>query len=264
MLIALAPSWPQIRAAAIALEGAAVCVGVASLLPAVRAAEGDGVAAQGAILLVVLVLAMAGAAALQAWTARAEEERATPLGNLPRLVRPAVALAVVLALAPFAAAALDPDDTPRDPAFGATTARFADVGSRRFDYWEAAVKGFADAPLIGQGAGGYQAVWLEERDGRERVVDAHSLELETAAELGLVGLALLALVLGGVALAAARVRDVHPGLAAALAVYAAHSAIDWDWEMPALTLVAVVLAGAALAAAADRVPQLGDQRPLPG
>ena len=38
------------------------------------------------------------------------------------------------------------------------------------------------------------------------------------------------------------------GAVAALALYAAHAGLDWDWEMPALTLVALVLA-ASLAAA---------------
>jgi len=43
----------------------------------------------------------------------------------------------------------------------------------------------------------------------------------------------------------ARRRDAaaSAGLIAALALYAVHAGIDWDWEMPALTLAAVVLAG---------------------
>ena len=249
VLLALEPTWPQLRAGAIALEAGAICAGVASLLPAVEAAEGDGFATQGAVLLVVLLAAMAGAAALQAWSARAEDDGMTRTGPLPRRVpRIAVVVAAVLAVAPFAAAAVDDSETPSDPAFGATAERFGSVGSRRFDYWEAALAGFASDPVVGRGAGAYQAIWLEERDVRERVVDAHSLELETAAELGLVGLALLALFLGGVAVAARRAGPQLPGAAAALALYGAHSAIDWDWELPALTLVAVVLAGAVLAA----------------
>jgi hypothetical protein len=63
--------------------------------------------------------------------------------------------------------------------------------------------------------------------------------------------ALLAALLGGVALAARAAVRADPALAAgpaaALAAWAFHSAIDWDWEMPALTLVAVLLAGALLA-----------------
>ena len=36
---------------------------------------------------------------------------------------------------------------------------------------------------------------------------------------------------------------------AALVVWAVHSAVDWDWEMPALTLIALVLAGSLIAGA---------------
>jgi uncharacterized membrane protein YhaH (DUF805 family) len=259
VLIAFAPTWQQLRSAAIALEAGAVAAGVASVLPAVEAAGGDDFAAQGAVLLVVLLLLMAGAAAMQLWSARAEEDGTTRLGSLPPAVpRVALLAAAALAVAPFAASAID-RDSPRDPAFGATVERFGSVGSRRFDYWEVAVKGFASDPAFGRGAGSYQSIWLEDRDVRERVVDAHSLALETAAELGLIGLALLALFLAGVVTAARRLHDAGP--AAALAVYGAHSAIDWDWELPALTLVALVLAGAVLAAA-DRAAQLGEQRPL--
>ena len=71
--------------------------------------------------------------------------------------------------------------------------------------------------------------------------DAHSLYLETLAELGLVGFALLALLIGGVAVTARRA-----GPAAALAAWALHAGVDWDWELPALTLVAIVLAGLVL------------------
>ncbi len=42
--------------------------------------------------------------------------------------------------------------------------------------------------------------------------------------------------------------SVPPALAggpiAGLIVYLAHSPLDWDWEMPAVTLIALVLAGA--------------------
>ena len=86
--------------------------------------------------------------------------------------------------------------------------------------------------------------------------DAHSLYIETAAELGLVGLLLLAGFLGGVAFAARQAHGVAPALAAGpmagAAVWAAHVAVDWDWEMPAATLPVIVLAGLLLAVAAPR------------
>jgi hypothetical protein len=71
--------------------------------------------------------------------------------------------------------------------------------------------------------------------------------VETLAELGIVGFAFLLVFLGGVAAASARASRIAParaaGPAGALVVWATHSAVDWDWEMPALTLVAIVLAG---------------------
>jgi O-antigen ligase len=105
------------------------------------------------------------------------------------------------------------------------------------------VRTFAHHPVAGVGAGGFAVEWLRERDIAETVRDAHSLYIETAAELGLVGLAALALlVAGGIRTTAVALRRGETAAAAAaLATWALHAALDWDWEMPALTLVAVVL-----------------------
>jgi O-antigen ligase len=113
--------------------------------------------------------------------------------------------------------------------------------------------GFAAEPIRGIGAGGFGVIWLQYRDVRERVKVAHSLYVETLAELGIVGFVFLALFLGGVASAATRARI--PGATAALVVWATHSALDWDWEMPALTLVALALAGL-IVATAEEEPEL--------
>ena len=80
--------------------------------------------------------------------------------------------------------------------------------------------------------------------------------LQTLAELGLVGLALLVVFLGGVALAArARHTRVPPrspaGPIAGFVAMVAHAPLDWDWQMPAVTLVALVLAAGLLALAED-------------
>jgi O-antigen ligase len=84
--------------------------------------------------------------------------------------------------------------------------------------------------------------------------DAHSLYVETLAELGPIGLALVLLALGVPLLALRRRGD--PLLAAAAAGYTAfvlHVAVDWDWELPAVTLVGVAC-GAALLAGSRREP----------
>ncbi len=69
------------------------------------------------------------------------------------------------------------------------------------------------------------------------------------------GLALLVVVVTGVALAARAAQRRSWALAAGpiagLVAYAAHAPLDWDWQMPAVTLIAIALAGAVLAQAED-------------
>jgi hypothetical protein len=265
VLIALTPTLRQLRAVAIAVEGGVALAIVSSLLPSVEDA-GDS-AGEGAVMLVVLLLVSGLAAAAQMWSARAEDEESTRMGPLRPAVRTLAWVAAgLLVLAPFVAAAADRGDrTQSAPAFGAGAERFATGGSNRIEYWEAAVKAFADDPAVGGGAGSFAVSWLEHRGIDETVRDAHSLELETAAELGVIGLLLLGLMLGGFVAAARRVAQADPGLVAgpiaALAVWAAHSAIDWDWELPALTLVVAVLGGALLARA-QAGAELGEQPAL--
>jgi O-antigen ligase len=115
------------------------------------------------------------------------------------------------------------------------------------------VRTFAEHPVAGTGISGFRVEWLRQRRIGETVKDAHSLYLETLAELGLVGMAALALAGGGIALAARRAMRRAPGAAAApLAAFVAwafHAGIDWEWEMPSVTLIALLLAGALLALA---------------
>ena len=246
-LVALAPTRAQLRAAAIATAAAAASGALAAALPAVRTLEGARTA-EGLVLLAGL-LAVGGAAALAA--ARARED-----GPARPAVRPAwIAAGVVVACAlVIGAAAVESGPRAGSPQDGATAARLGSAESNRYAYWRVALDGFAARPLQGHGAGSFGVLWLRDRTVPEVVRDAHSLWLETAAELGLVGLALLAALVGGVAVAAARARRRAPaavaGPAAALAVWTAHSAIDWDWELPGgATLTALVLAGLVLALA---------------
>jgi O-antigen ligase len=140
---------------------------------------------------------------------------------------------------------------------GAT--RLVSLQSNRYAYWRVALRVFGQEPLRGVGAGGWAVSWLRLRPFNEGAQDAHSLPLQTAAELGLVGLALLAAFLAGVGIAARAAYRVAPTLAAGpiagFVVWVAHSPLDWDWQMPAVTLIALVLAGLLLALA-DRQPVL--------
>jgi hypothetical protein len=137
---------------------------------------------------------------------------------------------------------------------------FSLSGSDRSSYWHVAWREVEAHPLLGGGAGSFQRFWLRHRPENLPVLDAHSLYLETLAELGPVGLLLL---LCALATPLVAVKDARrsPFAAAALGGYVAflvHAAIDWDWEMPAVTLTGLACGVALLLAARGaEAPQLG-------
>ena len=251
VLVALAPQLrEQLRGLAAAAVGALPAALLAALLPAVHGSDPDaaGRTAQGLALLAGLA-ACAGAAALVSLRLARRPAGGRPAWAPPRRVL--VGAAVALALGGvLATAALEGSPEARTPAQGASAARLASLDTNRYAYWEVAGEVFAESPLQGAGAGSFAVEWLIRRDEPDPARDAHSLYLETAAELGLVGLTLLAVFLTGVALALRRLHRqsaaLAAGPAAALVAWALHAAVDWDWEMPGLTLVALVLAGAAV------------------
>jgi hypothetical protein len=114
-------------------------------------------------------------------------------------------------------------------------------GNGRAEYWRVAWREAGDHPLVGGGAGSFERRWALERETDFYARDAHDLYLETLAELGVVGLALLLAALALPALGATRA----PLVAGAYAAYLVHAAVDWDWEVPAVTVPAI-LVGAAL------------------
>jgi O-antigen ligase len=119
----------------------------------------------------------------------------------------------------------------------------------RVDYWRVAWRQLEDNPLLGSGAGTFHQYW-ERAEMPVSVRDAHSVYLETLAELGPLGIGLLLLTLGVPLLAALRARaDPTVAVAAsAYAVFLVHAGLDWDWEMPAVTLAGLSCAVALLVA----------------
>ncbi|MGH2744452.1 MAG: O-antigen ligase family protein, partial [Thermoleophilaceae bacterium] len=237
------------RALAATLVPALVAAVIAGALPAVRTLEGGSPRAEGLAMLGALILLAAAAALL---TLLATREGGGGAGLRMRRRTAVFALAGMLLLGgALVAAAFEARPEARSPAFGATGARLRSVDSNRYAYWRVALGTFAAHPLHGIGSGGFVVDWLQEREVVDPTREPHSLYLGTLAELGLVGLAALLAFLGGVAAAARRLWRADPGLAAgpvaALAVWAVHAGIDWDWEMPAVTLVALALAAALVA-----------------
>ena len=130
---------------------------------------------------------------------------------------------------------------------------FTFTGSYRVDLWRVALDDYADHPVVGSGSGSYEHYWNEHRPFAHQVRDAHSLYLEVLAELGPIGLALLAIALGAPLVATFLARG-HPLVPAALAAYVAylvHASVDWDWELPAVTIAALAC-GVGIVAAAGR------------
>jgi O-Antigen ligase len=133
-------------------------------------------------------------------------------------------------------------------------------GNNRSEYWHVAWRELQDHPLLGGGAGSFQRFWLRHRRVGLPVLDAHSLYLETLAELGVIGLVLLLCALVA-PLGALRAARRHPLAAAALGAYVAflvHAGIDWDWEMPAVTLAGLFcLIALLLAAPGEEATRVG-------
>jgi hypothetical protein len=126
----------------------------------------------------------------------------------------------------------------------------------RLPLWRAAVDMYDTQELRGTGAGTYQQYFPRYRSESGYVVDAHSLYLQSLAELGMVGFVLILLVVLGILTGlAGRIRGPDRTLYAALfamtLAWAVHQAFDWDWQMPAVTLGVFILAGLALARADD-------------
>jgi O-antigen ligase len=169
-----------------------------------------------------------------------------------RRVIPALALVLCLATV-LVSGAVERGGTGSGPGFGATTTRLGSIQSNRYQYWRVAAGSFARHPLIGLGSGGFRVDWLRHRTVADPALNAHSLYIETAAELGIVGLVLLLGFLIGVARSAREALRPAPGFAvgaaAAVTAFAIHAGVDWDWQIPAVTIPALVLAGALIALA---------------
>jgi O-antigen ligase len=123
---------------------------------------------------------------------------------------------------------------------------FVDTGgSGRYQFWGAALDAWADKPVGGLGAGNYELYWNAHPAGPVAIRNAHSLYLETLAELGPLGLALVLGFLGVPAVAGWRsARRTGGGDAAAavavIAVAALTAAVDWTWQLPAAVAPAAI------------------------
>lgn len=128
---------------------------------------------------------------------------------------------------------------------------FSLSGNGRSELFHTAWQQAGAHPVLGGGAGTFDEFWFQHRRVALTVHDAHSLYLETLSELGPAGLGLLVLMLGMPLLALRRARSMPLASAAgaAFVAFLAHAAVDWDWEMPAVTLAALFCGIAVMASA---------------
>ena len=122
--------------------------------------------------------------------------------------------------------------------------------NNRTEWWRQAWAAFREQPVAGHGAGSFPYIHLSQRTADIPALqarDPHQLVLGVASELGLVGLALLAVVLAatGVAVRRLGVRRTAPALSV-LVVVLVHSQLDETWAIPAASMVAAAAAGVIL------------------
>jgi hypothetical protein len=118
----------------------------------------------------------------------------------------------------------------------------------------AALRLVAQHPLTGTGPGHAHLRWKGQGHGTQLFAYVHNEYLQVAAELGLVGVVLLAVLLVAIARLLWRARATGrpgatwAGAAAAAAAFATHSGFDFVWHLPAIVLTVTLLVGAALPA----------------
>jgi hypothetical protein len=224
---------------------------------------------QGDEVLLMALVVCAGVGLLQAGLATALKYGERPAWTSPSRRVSLATLAGVAGIAIIAALALGAPGKASDawqefkssegPAHG--TARLQSFSSNhRWPVWTSALEENASAPLIGGGAGSFEGWWAQHKDEPEFVQDAHSLYLETLAELGIVGFVVLVGFLLSVFVAGGR-RYVRASsrrktqLAAALAGCAAFclgSAYDWLWQLAVIPIAFLLLASVLVSAGERR------------
>jgi tetratricopeptide (TPR) repeat protein len=230
---------------------------------------------QGVTVLLILVAGTLLAVALYAGLRRLERRGGGKTGQMVDLSRnPKVLKRVALAAALIVIAVViavggrawdqftNPDlQFPNNPA-----AHFGQLsGAGRGEFFRVGIDAFGEAPLLGQGAGTYRFSWTELRNVPTPNLEAHSLYVQAFSELGLIGgllvLAMVGLLLwtGLAAWRAARgaQRELYAAMLALILAFAVGAAIDWFWQIAAVTAV-FFLAAAVLVA--GRCAQLLDDR----
>ena len=179
----------------------------------------------------------------------------------------AVATVAILVAMPIAVAAGAPREAKdrwenfksRECGAGRTASRSSQIlntsGSGRYQFWQSAVDAYKTEKFHGIGPGTFEFWWAQHATYAGAFVsDAHSLYIETLAELGIVGFILVAaLVLGILGIGTVRSLrappDLRLGLAAATAgcvAFAVAAGLDYIWEIGVMPITFFLLAAVAV------------------
>lgn len=218
-------------------------------------------------ILVVFVLAALGVGLAQVGVARALPDGARPSWlavsrGRARVIAGVIAVLIVAGVIVVIASGTDHTlwqrfKEPNAPTSGGEYSRLLSLsGSHRYQYWQAAISAYHTNPWKGIGPGSFRFWWAQHNSLHEYVLNAHSWFIETLAELGIVGLALVlgfalyVLVTGAVRSLRAPVESslgTRPAVVAGTATFAAFCAaasFDWVWQLGAVPFVAMLAVAA--------------------
>lgn len=234
---------------------------------------GNAVASsQGGEMLAITLVVCAGVGLVQAAIGLAARHGLGPRPQVAPRQAAIGAVVALLAIVVVAIAAGVPGEVsdrwqefkqPVDPGGGA--ARFESAaGNGRYQAWQSALDANATDPVTGIGPGTFRFWWAREGTVSLFIRDAHSLYLQTLAEVGIVGLALILALFGTVAVVGVRLARASAATlqgrgyaAAALAgagTFMVAAAFDWVWTLPVVAIAFLLLAAALLGSRA-RYPE---------
>jgi O-Antigen ligase len=269
--------WPAL--AAVVVAGAAAAVAVAVLVPKNALVNGRVDTAlgvhQGHQAALWIGVACLGTALVWAGLAEAGRRLPSPSRRVGQATAIAlVALAIVAIVLAHPVAKFDEFKSNAAAAShgtGTETHLLSSSGSGRWQFWSAAVSEFRVHPLNGGGAGSWGAWWLQHGSLPGVFTQfAHSLYLESLAELGIVGLLLIAaavlVAVAGAVRSAFLLESAEVAAAAACGIaFFAAAAYDWVWQLAGIAVVGVGMLGIALGALpstrARSATRLGALRP---
>jgi hypothetical protein len=275
-IAAAADRWEALQATFIALLGSAAAIII--LLDRHELVNGpsgsSAAAAQGRSAAALLALACLATGVLHGWAS-------SRIRRLPR-PRPEIGwatsgLAVILVL--VLAASSHPRErlsTFAQPPTAITSSRddfvnshlLSAEGGGRWQFWRAALDEFESRPLLGGGAGSYEAWWARHGSIPVFVRYAHSLYLEVLGGLGVVGLVLLLAAFGSAMFVGTRSavrlegreRTNVAALIAGATAFLIAAGVDWMWQLTVVSVVGVACLGV-LVASSSKLQSEAAHRP---